>query len=1418
MSKVRTFSARAVVASPAPRDGVPPAPDVAPLVPLPGAPAVRGGPDNASSNVRSSPRFRVPLGTRDSSSFPRLGDSAPAPPSNQKKSSRARFSSPPPHSESAERSAALTAPALIPPVVSASAPVAPTGHLGADAPSHALASYRDAVVGPLFRLPGPSALPSIPLAPTAQAGVPSAPGNYRNALIGRSGGVVRPSSPAGDTPAAEPSFPLSSASSVRPSAPLVASEPALPPNAVPHRRSAPPSARDAMPVVTPSVNSSSALPLSAVAPPTSAAATPLASAAAPAPAMAAATPVPSRGSSSGSLLGATPPVPPFGLAPSSAPNVAARGPSGPIERPSTPTPVGVSALALAMAASEPSALRASTPSRAVVRPIPTTPAQPLSAADVPVNLAAAAAPDGSPIAPRVLHAGTADTPACLLADQFLRSYQDDPAAIAGASSAPTELLSPVMPNLSLNNSSLVPPSTGAPTFVAELLARQGWVFSPRVGQAPAPAQHLSAQQLQELANTNLSSTPIRWAPSGVVLPTPALARQNVFVAQANALSAPFTPPLSYGQSGRVSAPTPAPEIHSAMARANQPSPVIPSPAAQHNLVPAQLANRTLDEFSGGRVTDPARPELPQLSANKNVNFGSTLSSASSSQNYPQSDPPPPRPAQHQPTLADAARFRLAFRSRQPELPTPQQHQGYGSGSGRASVPLDAMSGARVPAREQDAGRLSIHSNVSRGVSQHHWEHIDPGLSEIVDRALDFEVVAQQYFLELSSHLNEEASFAAVRDSAIIDLSSITGLSHEQVDSHLSSQNGDVAAAYVSSSCAAAQLADQEFPANSLRAGMSELKRRRRRQDNLESTRASAMLMPDHGPSGVYSSLANRVNLPVELGYNYRVDSSGIHLPPFPDRVIHSRIRHRARDDLDDLVVSDHDSEPAPSPAPQESSRRVRQGVVAERGRGGGGGGGGGHRDSDDDSDSSRSGSSSASGSNGRDDDSDGEDSDGSSGDSSAGGDARRDPIARRDDPPRVDRSNDSRQHPQSDARYGELSPDRLERLLERLLSRQSGGNNGLMAPKPNFWTLGSPPNGGYHLETFSRLYREFKEFKRIYGKHTGVSFKNLITLDVSPLVREDLKLRRSEWKKLDDRQLIRMLKTRLGYQDSDHYIALLESCPKLPDKMKDTVALSNHFKDLSGKMLEIIERAHRHKVKLRKASLKHVFSTAIKSSYRMTNWFHLEKFKSIGDSVRFLNTKIKDRLSHELERKHEQEQDARFAGVRGQIGSGTQEASEAPDRRGPKKQVKPVKSGISKGPKVTDSKDKSPFGKLSPEEYRKKMDELYQIENKLARGRHFHERTVYCDGDPCPFKRCQGCGEHTVKGRSGHDRPHCPHRKHKDFVHEGYFHEKWPGRTSIFANDIRPSAAPQSAQPQRSPHAGRFNGVREGDAKDEAGQ
>ena len=663
----------------------------------------------------------------------------------------------------------------------------------------------------------------------------------------------------------------------------------------------------------------------------------------------------------------------------------------------------------------------------------------------------------------------------------------------------------------------------------------------------------------------------------------------------------------------------------------------------------------------------------------------------------------------------------------------------------------------LPPPPQPSGSAGGSEHAAPSIQPRTDLQVDPDVSAIVDEAEAFEESARISFQQLSGsgHSPDEVQ-GAVRDSAVADLSEIMGLSLEDVDSRISASNGDVAASYLSSYCAAAQAADAQFPSNVMNASLRELSRRRQHRSNSDHSRTAARLLQEHGSPAAYSSLASHVHLPAQLGYGYRVDTTGIELPPFPGRTVLTQRRRWARDDLDDLVVDDHDSEPAPTPPPQRHPRpRPHPGRRDDDG----GDSGDDNSDEDGGDDSRRSGSPPLREQSEVDDGSDpvgsGDSSssseDGDASDSGSSGDSV-------DDRGRRARASGAAALPAAPApppaRYGELSPDRLEKLLERLLSIKSGGNNGLMAPKPSFWTLGSPPQGGYHLETFTRLYREFKEFKRIYGKHTGVSFKNLITLDVSPLMREDLQLTRSEWKKLGDRELIRKLKSRLGYSDSDHYIALLESCPKLPDKLKDTTALSNAFKDLSGKMLEVVERAHRHKVTLRKASLKHVFSTAIKSSYRMTNWFHLERFKSIGDSVRFLNTKIKDRLSLELERKHEQEQDARVNGVRGQIGAGHQEGSNAPDRRPPKMKDRPLQ-GVSKnlrGP-PRSAKDTSPFAKLSQEDYRKKMDELYKVENQLSRGRHFHERTVFCDGDPCPFRRCQGCGEHSVKGKSAHDRP-----------------------------------------------------------------
>jgi hypothetical protein len=291
----------------------------------------------------------------------------------------------------------------------------------------------------------------------------------------------------------------------------------------------------------------------------------------------------------------------------------------------------------------------------------------------------------------------------------------------------------------------------------------------------------------------------------------------------------------------------------------------------------------------------------------------------------------------------------------------------------------------------------------------------------------------------------------------------------------------------------------------------------------------------------------------------------------------------------------------------------------------------------------------------------------------------------------------------------------------------------------------------------------------VFGKNTGVSFKNLITESMVPMVQSDLKLSRTHWKSICDRELIRKLKRRLGFRERDAYIAELEACPRLT-ATRDITVLNSKFKELAAQMLSICERARTHGVKLLRPSCKHVFGEAIKNCYRINQWFRLRPFKSISHSVRHINSKLSRRLASAAEQRHEFAMDeAKLNGVRSQIGDGTSESSSAPSRF-PK--GKP-KGGIEKERKDS-SKEKNNRDKFS-----KKMDELYKAENGLPRGRYWHMRTRFCDSDHCECKFCQGCGQHQVKGRPWHDRPRCNQRSHPDFVASGYFHDKYPNRLCI---------------------------------------
>jgi hypothetical protein len=375
--------------------------------------------------------------------------------------------------------------------------------------------------------------------------------------------------------------------------------------------------------------------------------------------------------------------------------------------------------------------------------------------------------------------------------------------------------------------------------------------------------------------------------------------------------------------------------------------------------------------------------------------------------------------------------------------------------------------------------------------------------------------------------------------------------------------------------------------------------------------------------------------------------------------------------------------------------------------------------------------------------------------------------------------------------------------------RGRSDNNGLLASKtPSFWNLGKAPTGGYFAQTFTRVYGEFRQFRTVFGKNTGVSFKNLIMEDMIPMVRGDLKLSRSKWKSISDKDLISKLKRRLGFRERDAYIAELEACPRLA-ATRDMTVLNTKFKELAAQMLSICERARAHGVSLLRSSCKHVFGQAVKKCYRVSQWFHLRPFKSISDSVRHINSKLARRLASAAEQRHEFAMDeAKSNGVRHQIGEGTVENSNAPGR--PQK-GKP-KGGIGKGGKDF-SKDKANRDKFS-----KKMDELYRVENELPRGRYWHMKTRFCEGDNCECKFCQGCGKHQIKGRPWHDRPRCNQRSHPEFVASGYFHDKYPNRLGITINNSESKDSIQQSPHQgaqaRDKTAARSNGVQkpEGDS------
>jgi hypothetical protein len=201
-----------------------------------------------------------------------------------------------------------------------------------------------------------------------------------------------------------------------------------------------------------------------------------------------------------------------------------------------------------------------------------------------------------------------------------------------------------------------------------------------------------------------------------------------------------------------------------------------------------------------------------------------------------------------------------------------------------------------------------------------------------------------------------------------------------------------------------------------------------------------------------------------------------------------------------------------------------------------------------------------------------------------------------------------------------------DQLLAALLTRQNHAS--LVATPPASWTAGDAPKGGYYLETFVRVYRDYKRFIRVYGSNTSVTFKSLIGDDIEPQVRADCKLSETRYQKTSDDELLKLLKERLSFKEKDYYISQLEDL-RLPPHPVTSLKLYSAFTKLSTDMLRIEDEAKQNGVKLNKHGLKNLFSKLVKDYYRLQSWFNAKKFRSLSSSVRYINGKIKKRMVEE---------------------------------------------------------------------------------------------------------------------------------------------------------------------------------------------
>jgi hypothetical protein len=387
----------------------------------------------------------------------------------------------------------------------------------------------------------------------------------------------------------------------------------------------------------------------------------------------------------------------------------------------------------------------------------------------------------------------------------------------------------------------------------------------------------------------------------------------------------------------------------------------------------------------------------------------------------------------------------------------------------------------------------------------------------------------------------------------------------------------------------------------------------------------------------------------------------------------------------------------------------------------------------------------------------------------------------------------------SDTDDGSTGSDSEPDKTPRNKKSRRGRSNLMAAPPPN-WTDGDPPNGGFYLDTFTKIYQGYKSFTSLHGK--SLSFKSLIQHDIEPTVMMELGIRKVKvYNKLPDEQLLKRIKKRLGFQEGDYYARKLELLRLPPCNQSKASELYRSFRKLTTPFLRILREAQDSGVRLRSSNVSRIFKNHIRGYPALERWFLSKRFKTFHDAVRHISQEIHNRIATEVESHHDEMiSNGQVAGARSDVQGGKMEPGKARNsgsggghgqNRNPQSQ-RNHSQGHSPSKRARTNDRGTPSSTTNARSDRRyparseQEEEAFQRalnkEKELPLGMFHHPRGPFCRENPCRSKICQGCNYHAGPDGQGHIRPNCRCKDNPEFVAEGYFHDKYPGRTGALSS------------------------------------